>query len=50
VDPIFKRSWGPAPIHVAVVAGTLVLVVYPLTHLLLSRVFASAEEVATAAV
>ena len=38
-DPFFHRSWGPAPVHVAVVAGGLILVVYPLTHLLLSRAF-----------
>jgi len=35
VDPILKRSWGGALTHVAVVSGALVLVVYPLTHLLL---------------
>jgi len=38
-DPFFHRSWGPAPVHVAVVAGGLTFVVYPLTHLLLSRAF-----------
>lgn len=35
-DPILKRSWGGALVHVAVVSGALVLVAYPLTHLLLS--------------
>jgi hypothetical protein len=39
-DPLFRRSFGPAPLHVAVIAGSLVLVVYPLTHLLLARLFA----------
>jgi hypothetical protein len=39
LDPIFKRAWGPAPVHLAVVAGALVLVVYPLTHLALRRLF-----------
>jgi hypothetical protein len=37
VDPIFRRAWGGAVSHVAVVAGTLVLLVYPLTHLALAR-------------
>jgi hypothetical protein len=37
VDPILKRTWGGAVTHVAVVAGALVLVVYPITHLLLVR-------------
>jgi hypothetical protein len=35
VDPILKRAWGGAVTHVAVVAGALVLVVYPLTHAVL---------------
>jgi hypothetical protein len=39
LDPFFKRSWGPAPVHVAVVAGALVGVVYPVTHLALRRLF-----------
>jgi hypothetical protein len=37
-DPILKRSWGGAVAQVAVVAGALVLVVYPLSHLLLRGV------------
>jgi len=37
VDPILKRAWGGAVTHVTVVAGFLVLVAYPLTHLLLTR-------------
>jgi hypothetical protein len=41
-DPLFRRSFGPAPFHIAVIAGSLVLVVYPLTHLALKRVFAPA--------
>lgn len=39
LDPFFKRSWGPAPVHVAVVAGALVGIVYPVTHLALRRLF-----------
>jgi hypothetical protein len=37
VDPVFRRAWGGAVTHVAVIAGMLVLVVYPLTHLALAR-------------
>lgn len=37
VDPILKRTWGGPVTHIAVVAGALVLVAYPLTHVLLSR-------------
>jgi hypothetical protein len=37
VDPILKRSWGGPLTHVAVVAGFLVLVAYPLSHLALKR-------------
>jgi hypothetical protein len=37
VEPITKNTWGGAVTHVAVVAGTLVVVVYPLTHLLLVK-------------
>lgn len=37
VDPILKRSWGGPLAHVSVVAGFLVLVAYPLSHLVLVR-------------
>jgi hypothetical protein len=37
VDPLLKRTWGGPLTHVAVVAGFLVLLVYPLTHVLLAR-------------
>jgi hypothetical protein len=39
VDPLCKRSWGPAPVHIGVVAGALVGVAYPLTHLVLRRMY-----------
>jgi hypothetical protein len=39
VDPLLKRSFEPAALHVAVIAGGLVLVVYPLTAALLSRAY-----------
>jgi len=36
-DPLFGRSWGPAPIHIAVIfAGILVIFYWP-THLVLAR-------------
>jgi hypothetical protein len=38
VDPILKRSWGGPLVHVSVVAGFLVFVAYPLSHLVLQRV------------
>jgi hypothetical protein len=38
-DPFFKRAWGGPATHVALVAGALALVVYPVAHLALSRVF-----------
>lgn len=34
-DPILKRGWGGAASHVAVVAGFLILVAYPLSHVAL---------------
>lgn len=37
VDPILKRAFEPAALHVAIIAGALVLVVYPLTAALLRR-------------
>jgi hypothetical protein len=38
-DPLLHRSWGPAPIHLAVIlAGCVVLFFWP-THLLLFRMF-----------
>ena len=36
-DPILKRSWGGPAWHVALVAGFLALVVYPLSHFALKR-------------
>lgn len=39
VDPILKRSFEPAALHIAVIAGGLVLVVYPVTAALLSRLY-----------
>ena len=40
-DPFLKRAWGSAVTHVALIAGALVLVVYPLAHLALSKAFGS---------
>lgn len=37
VDPILGRSFEPAALHVAIIAGALVVVIYPLSALVLSR-------------
>jgi hypothetical protein len=38
-DPLFHRSWGPAPVHLAVIfVGAVGLIYWP-THLLLSWLF-----------
>jgi hypothetical protein len=38
-DPFLHRSYGPAPVHLAITFLFLVFVVYLPTHLLLSRLF-----------
>jgi hypothetical protein len=43
VDPLLKRSFEPAVLHVGVICGALVLLVYPLTHTALARLFPSAR-------
>ena len=45
-DPILKKEWGGALAQVVVVAGALVLVVYPVTHLALSRLLPRAPRAA----
>jgi len=41
-DPLFHRSWGPAPVHLAVIfVGAVALIYWP-THLLLSWLFPAA--------
>jgi hypothetical protein len=42
-DPVFHRSWGPAPVHIAVIFIPLVALVYWPTHVLLSWLFRSPE-------
>jgi hypothetical protein len=44
VDPFLKRSFEPAGLHVAVIVGGLVLIVYPLTASVLSRFYAPPAE------
>ena len=39
IDPIFHRSLGAAPIHLAVSFVALVVIVYSPSHLLLKRLF-----------
>ena len=43
-DPIFGRTWGPAPAHVALMLGVLVLVLYWPTHQILLRTLPRAGE------
>lgn len=38
-DPLFQRSWGPAPIHLAVIWLGFVVLIYLPTHLLLAKFF-----------
>jgi hypothetical protein len=38
-DPFFRRSLGPAPVHIAITYLALVLAIYLPTHLLLVRLF-----------
>jgi hypothetical protein len=38
-DPLLKRSWDGPVGHVALISGALVLVVYPLVHLGLTKAF-----------
>lgn len=40
-DPLFHRSWGPAPAHLAVIFVPLVALIYWPTHWLLSVLFQS---------
>jgi len=39
-DPLFHWGWGPAPAHLAVMFGGMILFVYLPTHWLLSSLFA----------
>jgi len=41
-DPLWGRTWGPGPLHVAAVLIILVLVIYWPTHALLRRLLPSA--------
>jgi hypothetical protein len=43
-DPFFHRSWGPAPLHVAVIWGPLVFLLYWPMHRLLRRVMPRPQE------
>lgn len=38
-DPIFHRSWGPAPVHLLVIYAGMILLVYLPTNWLLARLF-----------
>jgi hypothetical protein len=41
-DPLFHRSWGPAPVHLAVIFIATVAFIYWPTHLFLSWMFPAA--------
>lgn len=43
LDPFFRRSWGPAPVHLAVVWTALFLGAYWPTHLALRRLLPRAD-------
>jgi hypothetical protein len=45
VDPLLKRSWQPAALHVALIAGALAGVLYPLMHAALSRLYPPARSI-----
>ncbi|HXW18349.1 MAG TPA: hypothetical protein VEJ39_08590 [Candidatus Acidoferrales bacterium] len=38
-DPFFRRSWGPAPIHLAVILAPLIVLIYVPTHFALKHFF-----------
>jgi hypothetical protein len=38
-DPLLHRSLGPAPVHLTIILGVLLLVLYAPVHLILSRAF-----------
>lgn len=40
-DPLFHRTWGPAPSHLAIIFIPMVVAIYWPTHVLLARVFHS---------
>ena len=42
-DPFFGRSWGPAPVHLAVILAPLILLIYVPTHIILKRCFRSVQ-------
>ena len=45
-DPLFHRSWGPVPLHLAIIfAGTVIILSRP-AHLLFKRIFPAAENAA----
>ncbi|HTR45938.1 MAG TPA: hypothetical protein VMM16_00940 [Verrucomicrobiae bacterium] len=43
-DPFFRRAWGPAPAHIAVIWLFMVFVVYLPTHFALKKLFPAPQE------
>jgi hypothetical protein len=46
-DPLFHRTWGPAPVHLAFIWVGLVVVIYVPTHFVLSSVFRQSGSLST---
>jgi len=42
-DPLFNRSWGPAPVHIAIMLLPLIGIIYWPTHLVLARFLPTAR-------
>lgn len=42
-DPLFNRSWGPAPVHIVVMLLPLIGIIYWPTHLVLARFLPTAR-------
>lgn len=43
-EPLFNRTWGPAPVHILAVGAFIILVFYLPTHALLSKLFRPAPQ------
>jgi len=41
-DPVFKRAWGPTPVHLALTFALLVVAIYVPTHFALRKFFSKA--------
>jgi len=48
IDPVFERSLGPAPVHLAIILVCLFILIYLPTHLLLKKLFPAPKSAAGA--